>query len=1107
MEEASNVSGEENYVEDGGNGKKRKYCGAGSSSAPEILKEENSSLLFSSLFKSYSSSSKNGKRTLKILNQPEQQHRARYQTEGSRGSVKDREGSGFPTIQFKGYHGPEKKLRLQVFIGSDQGRPVLPHVYYQACKVAGKNSTPSQEWRQEGTDIILMDMEVDKDFIVRCDCVGILKERYSDIESKIPAQKQRTNWKKKSTKCRMVFRIEFEEEDGSKETLQVVSDPISCSQQPGTPEILKMSTDISSLPGGGELWMIGKNFLKDAVVVFLENLPNSEALHRAPWRQIIHPDKDFFNNSHMIVTIPPYTLGPGVENRSSCPIDVSVFVKCGEKTSDSHSFTYRLKETTKDHNSSTSSSPKSFSPIRSNRSNPSSRITILEPVETRYMTKEEIDYCEDTVFDPEKTQEDVKGSYVYHRKSIQEESNSVSFSNITNHNNNNNTDEELKSDRLTTFSNLFQKEKPSNNVSHSIGDSSLGVMVIPKISSDTLKAAQKELLKNVGDVAVESKIMVNGNSNGTLTNPTQEFLGTNIESKSATNGPIYIQGTESDNATISIKLPNSIISNSEKFENVMNTINKALLQPDPTLKSIDSNLARVNISRNSNTTNNNSTTTPSAPVPEQVPSQTTQVAPAPLTPAAPTPLVAVASEPPELNPKKQKINEQVITSQPSSNWLETWNTSTTTTAPIAKEAPKGHTPMDTTPFFTTQAPPEPSSTWSEQPPPQEKSQISLSNIIPELKSNPAAAVSENWNSVKVEAENWSKSAPTTWSSNVAATESWHTPATTVTVTQNWVAPSESNKNWSDNQVATSETWPNAATVVATDNIVISTAAIPPPVPEVVWQTKQNEATPNPVNEVPPASTNSWPEKAKEQVIVASANWSTDSKKETNGSEAPNWFNEPAKINNIWNEEWGSSGSSVNGAGGGTKPGEVQHHTPAPQWNVNEKPLTRDHSITSTWSADSTSTNDQNTPTQQNWVPEAGKLGAWNNQVGEGNGATNGLTDKKGIGEIVVAPFISQEMTPIDPKKVMYDPSPMEVDGVFNKSKMDYKASEINSNSGSIKGNPLLSESSGIISQQQKIESAIIGPGKVSEYQPIKYQPTTEGLYQLFSNTPAPEVQK
>lgn len=46
-----------------------------------------------------SSTSRNGKVQLQILNQPEQQHRARYQTEGSRGAVKDRTGNSFPVVK------------------------------------------------------------------------------------------------------------------------------------------------------------------------------------------------------------------------------------------------------------------------------------------------------------------------------------------------------------------------------------------------------------------------------------------------------------------------------------------------------------------------------------------------------------------------------------------------------------------------------------------------------------------------------------------------------------------------------------------------------------------------------------------------------------------------------------------------------------------------------------------------------------------------------------------------------------------------------------------------------------------------------------------------
>ena len=98
----------------------------------------------------YSASSRDGKTVLRIVNQPEAQHRARYQTEGSRGAIKDRQGTGFPTIRIEGYNKPAK---IQVFIGTDSGRAV-PHMFYQVCRVTGKHSSPCEEIKISGTDVI-----------------------------------------------------------------------------------------------------------------------------------------------------------------------------------------------------------------------------------------------------------------------------------------------------------------------------------------------------------------------------------------------------------------------------------------------------------------------------------------------------------------------------------------------------------------------------------------------------------------------------------------------------------------------------------------------------------------------------------------------------------------------------------------------------------------------------------------------------------------------------------------------------------------------------------------------------------------------------------------
>ncbi|KAG7277256.1 hypothetical protein CRUP_015304 [Coryphaenoides rupestris] len=253
---------------------------------------------------------------LKILVQPESQHRARYLTEGSRGSVKDRTQQSFPQVKLEGVNEP---VVLQVFVANDTGR-VKPHGFYQACRVTGRNTTACTEVEIEGTTVIEIPLEPSNDMTLALDCVGILKLRNADVEARIGM----AGSKKKSTRARLAFRVNIPQPDGSFLTLQMPSLPILC-------KILKKSLHSASVKGGEEVFIVGKNFLKGTKVIFQENITDD-----ASWQAEAKIDMDLFHQNHLIVTVPPY------HNLSiTSPITVGIFIVTNAgRSHDAQTFTY-----------------------------------------------------------------------------------------------------------------------------------------------------------------------------------------------------------------------------------------------------------------------------------------------------------------------------------------------------------------------------------------------------------------------------------------------------------------------------------------------------------------------------------------------------------------------------------------------------------------------------------------------------------------------------------------------------------------------------------------------------------------------------------------------
>ncbi|XP_073461950.1 nuclear factor of activated T-cells 5 isoform X2 [Aquarana catesbeiana] len=252
--------------------------------------------------------SKSEGKELKIVVQPETQHRARYLTEGSRGSVKDRTQQGFPTVKLEGHNEP---VVLQVFVGNDSGR-MKPHGFYQACRVTGRNTTPCKEVDIEGTTVIEVMLDPSNMMTLAVDCVGILKLRNADVEARIGI----AGSKKKSTRARLVFRVNIPRKDGSILTLQTPSSPILCTQPAGVPEILKKSLHNCTVKGEEEMFLIGKNFLKGAKVVFQENLADDNS-----WKAEAEIDMELFHQNHLIVKVPPYH-----DQNITSPVSVVMFV-------------------------------------------------------------------------------------------------------------------------------------------------------------------------------------------------------------------------------------------------------------------------------------------------------------------------------------------------------------------------------------------------------------------------------------------------------------------------------------------------------------------------------------------------------------------------------------------------------------------------------------------------------------------------------------------------------------------------------------------------------------------------------------------------------------
>ncbi|KAM9807704.1 nuclear factor of activated T-cells, cytoplasmic 3-like [Neosynchiropus ocellatus] len=264
---------------------------------------------------------------LKLEVQPRSYHRAHYETEGSRGSIKATTG-GHPVVKLSGFC--QQPVAMLLFIGTADDRYLRPHSFYQVHRVTGKTVTTNcHEKILEGTKVLEITLLPENDMSVSIDCAGILKLRNADIELK----KGETDIGRKNTRVRVVFRVALPQPDGQILWLQTSTIPVECSQRSGQelPHVESFRPGSCSVDGGEELHITGSNISSQSRVVFLERGPDGRVLWEVEANVL--PEKS--STSGLMVLIPPYNL------KTVGPVQVQFYVSNGKrKRSPAQSFTF-----------------------------------------------------------------------------------------------------------------------------------------------------------------------------------------------------------------------------------------------------------------------------------------------------------------------------------------------------------------------------------------------------------------------------------------------------------------------------------------------------------------------------------------------------------------------------------------------------------------------------------------------------------------------------------------------------------------------------------------------------------------------------------------------
>ncbi|XP_046851976.1 nuclear factor of activated T-cells 5-like isoform X2 [Xenia sp. Carnegie-2017] len=266
------------------------------------------------------------KPSIVMIEEPEKNYRARYESEGCRGPVHGSTELTFPTFMVQGYNAP---LWVTVYLATSNG---TPHFHLLCGPGSTKLPCRNITLKDEVTAIqVLVGPETEMTAVL--DCISLKRRRNFEADKELRRRGLNpANWKSERKEACFVMTAEI---PGSpKQTISCKSKVFQCTAPPGNPEIWWMKPVEGSVTGGDEIGIIGKKFLKGFQVRFYGELPSGEG-----WEAYGEINRSKSNTGACVVKSPPLPASC-VTSPLSVNVEISGDIANNYTSSDSVPFTY-----------------------------------------------------------------------------------------------------------------------------------------------------------------------------------------------------------------------------------------------------------------------------------------------------------------------------------------------------------------------------------------------------------------------------------------------------------------------------------------------------------------------------------------------------------------------------------------------------------------------------------------------------------------------------------------------------------------------------------------------------------------------------------------------